>query len=141
LVYKYTFTNNATSYFKVGAVTVIPREPGVGINTTAIDTSAQLHVYSTDKGVLLPALTTTQMNDIVNPPNGLLIYNTTENRYYYNSGIPATPAWIVVGRLAISNNASLATGGGDYVGEIRYNGDTNTLWYWNGTSWKELLDN
>ncbi|OQA99291.1 MAG: hypothetical protein BWY22_00409 [Bacteroidetes bacterium ADurb.Bin217] len=141
LVYKYTFTNNATSYFKVGAVTVIPREPGVGINTTAIDTSAQLHVYSTDKGVLLPALTTAQMNAIVNPPNGLLIYNTTENRYYYNSGIPATPAWIVVGRLAISNNALLGGAGGDSVGEIRYNTDTNTLWYWNGTSWKELLDN
>lgn len=141
LVYKHTFTNNATSYFKVGAVTVIPREPGVGINTTAIDTSAQLHVYSTDKGVLLPALTTAQMNAIVNPPNGLLIYNTTENRYYYNSGIPATPAWIVVGRLAISNNALLGGAGGDSVGEIRYNTDTNTLWYWNGTSWKELLDN
>ncbi len=141
LVYKYTFPNNATRYFKVGAVTTIPREPGVGINTTAIDTSAQLHVYSTNKGVLIPNLTTAQMNGIASPPTGLLIYNTTQNRYMFNAGTPASPAWSVVGRFITNTSAQLGAGGGTYVGEIRYNTTTNTLWYWNGTSWKELLDN
>lgn len=141
LVYTYTFPNNATRYFKIGPVTTIPREPGVGINTTAIDTSAQLHVYSTNKGVLIPNLSTPQMTGISNPPNGLLIYNTTQNRYMYNSGTPASPVWVVVGRFTSNTSAELGTAGGNYIGEIRYNTTTNTLWYWNGTSWKELLDN
>ncbi len=41
--------------------------------------SAMLDVNSTTKGFLLPRLTATQMNAIVGPSFGLMVYNTTDN--------------------------------------------------------------
>jgi len=42
--------------------------------------SAKLDISSTSKGVLLPRMTTTQINAIASPANGLLVYNTTLNK-------------------------------------------------------------
>ena len=47
----------------------------VGIGTTNPNAKAALEIKSTDKGVLFPRLTTAQRNAIVNPPNGLEIFN------------------------------------------------------------------
>lgn len=52
----------------------------VGIGTTSIDASALLHVSSTTQGFLLPRQTTTQINAIASPANGLMVYNTTLNK-------------------------------------------------------------
>ena len=41
--------------------------------------SAQLDVVSTTKGFLPPRMTTTQINAIVSPANGLVVFNTTLN--------------------------------------------------------------
>jgi len=50
----------------------------VGIGTTSPDPSAQLELQSTEKGFLPSRLTTAQRDDnIVNPAEGLLIYNTS----------------------------------------------------------------
>jgi uncharacterized protein (TIGR02145 family) len=48
---------------------------GIGTNTPA--SSAQLEVSSTSKGYLMPRMTATERNAIVNPANGLQIFNTT----------------------------------------------------------------
>lgn len=66
---------------------------GVGITTP--DASAQLHVESTSKGVLVPRVTSTA--DVANPAKGLLVYQTggTEG-FYYNSGTSASPNWVQV---------------------------------------------
>jgi len=50
---------------------------GVAINTTgnAADNSAGLDVQFSDKGILIPRLTISQRNAIINPAEGLLIYN------------------------------------------------------------------
>ncbi|MEZ4114055.1 MAG: hypothetical protein R3B65_01170 [Candidatus Paceibacterota bacterium] len=60
----------------------------VGINETGSlpDLSAILHVESDDKGVLIPGITTAQRNAIVNPAQGLAIYNTTTGCFDYFSG-------------------------------------------------------
>lgn len=58
----------------------------VSIGTTSPAYSAALHVSGTDKGVIIPRLTTTQRNAIVNPAQGLLIYNTTFDRFEYYDG-------------------------------------------------------
>lgn len=58
----------------------------VGINILQPDSSAILHLESTDRGLLLPRLTSPQMDAIANPVNGLTIYNTEDSLiYYYNN--------------------------------------------------------
>lgn len=51
---------------------------GVSINSTGTlpDSSAILDVASTDRGVLIPRMTTSERNAINSPATGLLIYNT-----------------------------------------------------------------
>ena len=60
----------------------------VGINSdnSAPDPSAILDVKSSDKGFLPPRMTTTQMNGIVAPIAGLLVYNTSVNALYWFDG-------------------------------------------------------
>ena len=60
----------------------------VGINADGSqpDNSAMLDVKSTDKGFLPPRMTTSQMNSIVTPPDGLIVYNLTANSLYWFNG-------------------------------------------------------
>lgn len=59
----------------------------VGIGTTNPEASSVLDVYSTDKGFLMPRLTTVQRNAIRSPTTGLLIYNTTTSIFnFYDLG-------------------------------------------------------
>ncbi len=60
----------------------------VGINSTNAnpDNSAMLDVSSTDKGVLIPRMTTAQRNLINTPANGLMIYNATDSVFNYYNG-------------------------------------------------------
>jgi hypothetical protein len=51
----------------------------VGLNTTTVHPSAQLQLESTQKGFLMPRLEQTQINGIVAPAEGLLLYNTSLN--------------------------------------------------------------
>jgi hypothetical protein len=58
----------------------------VGIGTTAPSNSAALDIKSTEKGVLFPRLTSAQRNAIVDPANGLHIFNLDEKCLnYYDS--------------------------------------------------------
>ncbi len=57
------------------------------------DNSAMLDVKHTSKGVLLPRLNQTQRNAILNPANGLLVYQTDgQPGFYYFNG----SAWIAI---------------------------------------------
>ena len=60
----------------------------VGINTdnSAPDSSAMLDVKSTDKGFLPPRMTTGDMNSIITPAQGLMVYNITVNSLYWFNG-------------------------------------------------------
>ncbi len=55
----------------------------VGINAdgSSADPSAILDVYSTSKGLLLPRMTATQRDNISNPAEGLMIFNTSTNKF------------------------------------------------------------
>ena len=60
----------------------------VGIGTTTPDESTSLELQSTEKGFLPPRLTTAQRNDnIANPAEGLLIYNTDNNSLEFFDGL------------------------------------------------------
>ncbi len=70
----------------------------VAVNTdgSAPDNSAMLDVKSTNKGLLAPRMTLAQRNAIASPATGLMIYQTDNTPgFYYNSGTPASPAWII----------------------------------------------
>ena len=56
-------------------MTPVSNAQSVGIGTSNPDNSAQLDVYSTTKGFLLPRMTFVQRNAIVNPAAGLMIWN------------------------------------------------------------------
>lgn len=85
----------------------------VAVNTdgAAPDNSAMLDVKSTTRGLLAPRMTLAQRNAIVSPATGLMIYQTTDiPGYYYNSGTPAAPAWLLVGSNAgqwLNNGTSI----------------------------------
>ncbi|MBC7890092.1 MAG: hypothetical protein H7Z13_19625, partial [Ferruginibacter sp.] len=65
----------------------------MGINETGAlpDDKAMLDVASTNRGFLMPRMTTTQRDAIASPPNGLQIYNITTSTidvYRINSWRP-----------------------------------------------------
>ncbi|MEO1436013.1 MAG: hypothetical protein AAFV80_10790, partial [Bacteroidota bacterium] len=61
---------------------------GVGINTTTPDPSAVLDVQSTDKGVLVPRMTTAQRTGISggNPAAGLMVFDNQTNSFWFYTG-------------------------------------------------------
>ncbi len=68
----------------------------VGINDdgSSPDASAILDVKSTSKGLLIPRMTLTQRNSIINPAKGLFIYQTDgAEGIYTNIGTPSSPDW------------------------------------------------
>ena len=71
------------------------------------DTSAILDVQSTNKGALLPRMTTAQRDLIPLPSTGLIIYNTDTNKLeIYDSG-----SWVEVGGGSPTTfNATLSNG-------------------------------
>jgi hypothetical protein len=69
-------------------IAAITLQAQVKIGTTgAPNASAVLELDGgTNKGFLMPRLTNAQMIAIASPPNGLMVYNTTDNYVYLRSG-------------------------------------------------------
>jgi hypothetical protein len=77
----------------------------VGINATGAnpDPSAALDVDATNKGLLIPRLTTVQRLAIANPANGLLVYDLDlKCIYFYDATI--------LGWLSLCDNSAVVTG-------------------------------
>jgi hypothetical protein len=70
---------------------VIHAQDNVGIGTTTPNSTAKLDITANDKGVLVPRLTTAQRLAIPGPANGLLVYDTNFNCFYFYS--TASSAW------------------------------------------------
>ncbi len=65
-----------------------------GIGTATPNASAKLEIAATDKGLLIPRMTSTQRGNITSPANGLLIYQTDGVvGFYVNTGTAASPTW------------------------------------------------
>jgi len=58
----------------------------VGIGTQTPAASAMLEVNSTEQGVLLSRMTSTQRLAIVNPAKGLMVFDNTTNSFWYHDG-------------------------------------------------------
>lgn len=100
----------------------------------ATDNSAELKVFSSSnsKGVLIPTLTTVQMNGIVQPATGLMVYNTTEGDFRYYDGT----AWVSFTKLGTVSTASKTS---LYEGELKFYTTGNVLIFLNAAkSWRKL---
>lgn len=101
----------------------IPCKAQVGIGTTSPDPSALLEIQSTNSGLLIPRLTITQRNAIVNPATGLLIYQTgIGSTFYFFNGINWVPLvnsnfWATTGNVGTdpTNNLLGTSDGQDFV--------------------------
>ncbi|ULC58058.1 hypothetical protein MBM09_09005 [Flaviramulus sp. BrNp1-15] len=106
----------------------------VGIGTTTPDASSVLDVNSTTQGVLTPRMTTAQRTAIATPANGLLVYDTTENSFYFYK----SSAWTKIDSK-VRNNHKLIKSAADLSAELTAGGGTryllsaNTLYEINGT--------
>jgi len=134
-------TTNALSPLKPFTST----EPGIGINTGSVDPSAAVHIAASSgaagnryKGVLTPRMGNSAMLNIVAPPTGLIVFNTTHERFMYNAGTPNLPKWMFIGGVLVQTSRQLETQPGYYKGEMRYNDSTDTIWYWDGSDWIEI---
>ncbi len=58
----------------------------IGIGTTSPDSSALLDMSSTDKGVLIPRMSSADRQNIENPAIGLMVFDSTNHAFYYFTG-------------------------------------------------------
>ena len=85
----------------------------MGIGTTTPDVSAKLDITATDKGFLMPRMTTAQRIAITTPATGLQVYDETTNSiWFYNgtawtelgsSGTAGNPAWELLGNTGTND--------------------------------------
>jgi hypothetical protein len=61
-------------------------QQNVGIGITTPDASAILDLTATDKGMLVPRMTTAQRLAITTPATGLLVYDTNLSQFWYFDG-------------------------------------------------------
>jgi len=90
----------------VASSNVLAQNIGINEDGSNPDPSAILDVKATDKGLLIPRLTTAQMNAIVNPTTGLLIFNSNTESFWYREAI----AWV---ELRAGNINELSDADGD----------------------------
>ena len=55
----------------------------IGNNPTVINNAALLELESNNKGLLLPRMIDADMRAILNPPKGLMVFNTTDSATYF----------------------------------------------------------
>jgi len=87
----------------------------VAINTSnaAPHASAMLDIRSSNKGLLIPRLSTGSRTGIISPAKGLLVYDTTLSAFFYHTGLvwtqistgAATNFWNSNGNNIFNNNA------------------------------------
>lgn len=85
------------------------------------DPSALLDLKSTDRGVLMPRMTTAERSAIANPAEGLLVFNTSLNCLEMNAGSSSSPNWICLlaatGQIASLDCAAVTVDAAPVAGE------------------------
>ena len=113
-----TLTINSTAGFS---------QDNVGIGTNTPDASAILEMLSTNKGVLTPRMTTALRVSIIAPANGLLVYDTNFDCFFY---FTTASGWISLCQLSGPTGATGSTGAVGPTGTAGINGTNGT----NGTN-------
>jgi len=110
---KHTLMKYFIYYLLLIATFSVSAQVSINTNGAAPDDSSMLDVQSTDKGILIPRMDETAMNNIATPATGLMIYNTTDNVFYYYDGATWLPIgdgiadedWTIDGNDLYNNNS------------------------------------
>lgn len=89
--------------------TAIYAQVGINEDNSSPDASAILDVKSTNKGMLIPRMNTTQRAAIATPATGLLVYDTTTNSFWYYTG----SAWSDLSSDTDTDDQTLSIAGGN----------------------------
>ncbi len=95
----------------------------VGLNNATPDASSILDLTATDRGLLIPRMTTVQRDPGISlPATGLLVYDTDLNDFYFYDGT----AWKPVGGASADGNG-IYDGSGSLIGATVVTQGANTL--------------
>ena len=79
--------------FTIFTSAVISQGVAVNNQSKTADASAILDISASDKGLLIPRLSTQARNSIIQPATALLIFNSDLKIFQVNIGTPAQPSW------------------------------------------------
>ncbi|MEM9921339.1 MAG: hypothetical protein AAF990_24780, partial [Bacteroidota bacterium] len=92
------------------------------------DPSAMLDVSSTDKGFLIPRLTTAQRNNISHPATGLMVYDSDQKHFWYFNGTAWTSVAAASVFTTVNNTNKARNHNSDFIvggNSLDYNGSNN----------------
>lgn len=92
LIFLFFILCSSSSFGQTGTFNTLRVYYGGVIGSQLRDPSAMFDIQSNLYGFLAPRMTTTERNAIVNPANGLMIYNTTTSAFNYYNG----SAWVTI---------------------------------------------
>lgn len=84
-------------------LSIINAQIAINSDGASPDSSAILDISSSEKGMLIPRMTTSERTAISSPATGLLIYDTDQNTFWYFNG----SAWTEVGGGAFTSEDGL----------------------------------
>jgi hypothetical protein len=117
---------HATLFFVI-LISFTASAQNVGIGISNPNASAKLDISSTDHGLLIPRMTTSNINLIVSPAKGLLVYDSTLNQLMVNIGTPVVPNWqtaVIFNGWNLTGNSGTGPAG-QFVGTT----DTSALYF------------
>ncbi len=118
-------------------VNLFAQDGGVSIGKGDVDAdpSAILELVSTNKGLLIPRLSSTQREGISSPASGLLVYDTTLTGFYYWTG----SSWKAISGINSSSGTILPGSGGE--GDLFYNTTEGVLYTYIENIWNPVGGN
>src|SRR5690606_6858800 len=100
----------------------------VGIGNTNPAASSMLDITSTEKGFLVPRMTTAQRIAIPTPANSLLVYDTNLESFFHFDATPGPGSWVKINSTANErNNYKLVKSVADLAPELTAGGNRYLL--------------
>ncbi len=107
----------------------------IGKGDADADPSAILELVSTNKGLLIPRLSSGEREGIVSPATGLLVYDTTLSGFYYWTG----SSWKAISGINSSSGTIFPASGGE--GDLFYNTTESVLYTYVEGAWRSVGSN
>ena len=115
----------------------VTAQPTVSITPSA-STELDVESQNSNTGVVIPMFKSSDLNKIISPANGLLIYCIDNQKFMYNAGTTVTPIWTSVGSIPVTTDYSSISSPieGEIVYDIR--AGYKKIYFYNGSTWLYL---